>query len=99
MLIVIRVASPCEVSALCLGVSLTHSRENASIENVEHRMCGESWLAVKDLQPTHPSSQGWASSVSFFSSTIVHFHSFYSLNTCSTAYMEIHVFSILARKQ
>ena len=35
---------------------------NASIGNVEHWMCGESWLA---LQPTIPSSQGWASSVLF----------------------------------
>ena len=39
--------------------------ENASIGVVEHWMCGESWLARKDLQPTIPSSQGWASSVHF----------------------------------
>ena len=30
---------------------------NASIGNVEHWMCGESWLAIKDLQPTIPSSK------------------------------------------
>ena len=28
-------------------------------------MCGESWLAIKDLKPTIPSSEGWASSVYF----------------------------------
>ena len=42
-------ASPHEVSTLCLCVSLTCSGENASIRIVEHWMCGESWLAIKDL--------------------------------------------------
>ena len=46
--------------SLCVSYSV-----NASIGNVEHWMCGESWLATKDLQPTIPSSQGWASSVHF----------------------------------
>ena len=50
---------------LCPCVSLTCKCVNASIGNVEHWMCGESWLAIKDLQPTIPSSQGWASSVLF----------------------------------
>ena len=48
---------------LCPCVSLTCKCVNASIGNVEHWMCGESWLAIKDLQPTIPSSQGWASSL------------------------------------
>ena len=50
---------------LCPCVFLTCKCVNASIGNVEHWMCGESWLAIKDLQPTIPSSQGWASSVLF----------------------------------
>ena len=50
---------------LCPCVSLTCKCVNASIGNVEHWMCGESWLAIKDLQPTIPSSQGWASSAHF----------------------------------
>ena len=50
---------------LCPCVSLTCKCVNASIGNVEHWMCGESWLAIKDLQPTIPSSHGWASSVLF----------------------------------
>ena len=49
---------------LCPCVSLTCKCVNGSIGNVEHWMCGESWLAIKDLQPTIPSSQGWASSCS-----------------------------------
>ena len=44
---------------LCPCVSLTCKCVNASIGNVE------SWLAIKDLKPTIPSSQGWASSVHF----------------------------------
>ena len=44
---------------------------NASIGNVEHWMCGESWLALKDLKPTIPSSQGWASSVHFIVNSIL----------------------------
>ena len=50
---------------LCPCVSLTCKCVNASIGIVEHWMCGESWLAIKDLKPTIPSSQGWASSVHF----------------------------------
>ena len=34
---------------LCPCVSLTCKCVNASIGNVEHWMCGESWLAIKDL--------------------------------------------------
>ena len=54
LIIVIRVASLYEVSQslralYVFGVSLSCSRENASIRIVEHWMCGESWLAVKDL--------------------------------------------------
>ena len=30
-----------------------------------HWMSGESWLAIKDLEPTIPGSQDWAFSVSF----------------------------------
>ena len=47
---------------LCPCVSLTCKCVNASIGNVEHWMCGESWLAIKDLKPAIP---GWASSVHF----------------------------------
>ena len=47
---------------ICVLVYLLHVSVNASIGNVEHWMCGESWLATKDLKP---SSQGWASSVLF----------------------------------
>ena len=54
-----------KVGDLCPCVSLTCKCVNASIGNVEHWMCGESWLATKDLKPTIPSSQGWASSVLF----------------------------------
>ena len=50
---------------LCPCVSLTCKYVNTSIGNVEHWMCGESWLATKYLKPTIPSSQGWASSVHF----------------------------------
>ena len=46
-----------KVGDLCPCVSLTCKCVNASIGNVEHWMCGESWLAIKDLQPTIPSSQ------------------------------------------
>ena len=53
------------MSDLCPCVSLTCKCVNASIGNVEHWMCGESWLATNDLKPTIPSSQGWASSVLF----------------------------------
>ena len=53
------------VGDLCPCVSLTCKCVNASIGSVEHWMCGESWLAIKDRQPTIPSSQGWASSVLF----------------------------------
>ena len=55
-----------KVGDLCPCVSLTCKCVNASIGNVEHWMCGESWLATKDLQPTIPSSHGWASSVLLF---------------------------------
>ena len=55
----------CKVGDLCHCVSLTCKCVNASIGNVEHWMCEESWLATKDLKPTIPSSQGWASSVHF----------------------------------
>ena len=54
-----------KVGDLCPCVSLTCKCVNATIGNVEHWMCGESWLAIKDLQPTISSSQGWASSVHF----------------------------------
>ena len=54
-----------KVGDLCPCVSLTCKCVIASIGNVEHWMCGVSWLAMKDLQPTIPSSQGWASSVLF----------------------------------
>ena len=54
-----------KVGDLCPCVSLTCKCVNDSIGNVEHWMCRESWLAIKDLQPTIPSSQGWASSVLF----------------------------------
>ena len=55
---------------LCPCVSLTCKSVNASIGNVEHWMCGESWLAIKGLKPTIPSSQGWVSSVHFFIVTL-----------------------------
>ena len=35
------------------------------IGTVEQWMCGESWLAIKDLKPTIPSSQARAFSVNF----------------------------------
>ena len=47
-----------KVGALCPCVSFTCKCVNASIGNMEHWMCGESWLAIKDLKPTIPSSQG-----------------------------------------
>ena len=54
-----------KVSDLCPCVSLTCKCVHASIGNVEHWVCGESWLAIKDLKPTIPTSQGWASRVHF----------------------------------
>ena len=43
------------VSDLCPCVSLTCKCVNASIGSVEHCMlCGESWLAIKDLKHTIP---------------------------------------------
>ena len=70
---------------LCPCVSLTCKCVNASIGNVEHWMCGESWLAIKDLQPTIPSSHGWASSVLF------HFHLLLLLNVIFNVCLCVHV--------
>ena len=74
------------MGGLCPCVSLTCKCVNASIGNVEHWMCGESWLAIKDLQPTIPSSQGWASSLLF------NFHLFifiwtYNLSMCACSFL------------